>query len=265
MTVLVPAEAILDCGFLITQLGKGADVKIWDANGADSIHRTVRDGSPIEIISSADTRQGSKAPHESWKPLPQLLVALACIVFAFQGGVTVIAQKRNAWRRKALLPNFRRPARPSRLIEMGTVGLSLVIGIALAEGILNIISPDDNLRAARDLNFIRKGREMVERTMRVDPLLGLRPRLNYSPYGEYGTKINDYSLMKAFGKKRLIILGSKAVFEGQLVDTFSDLYSEGVEVWNGGVESFGTVQTINFYDQYQSREPALVGQQLRVP
>ena len=99
MTVLVPAEAILDCGFLITQLGKGADVKIWDANGADSIHRTVRDGSPIEIISSADTRQGSKAPHESWKPLPQLLVALACIVFAFQGGVTVIAQKRKAWRR----------------------------------------------------------------------------------------------------------------------------------------------------------------------
>ena len=265
MTVLVPAEAILDCGFLITQLGKGADVKIWDANGADSIHRTVRDGSPIEIISSADTRQGSKASHESWKALPQLLVALACIVFAFQGGVTVIAQKRKAWRRKALLPNFRRPARPSRLIEMGTVGLSLVIGIALAEGILNIISPDDNLGAARDLNFIRKGREMVERTMRVDPLLGLRPRLNYSPYGEYGTKINDYSLMKAFGKKRLIILGSKAVFEGQLVDTFSDLYSEGVEVWNGGVESFGTVQTINFYDQYQSREPALVGQQLRVP
>jgi hypothetical protein len=37
MTVLVPAEAVLDFGFLITRLEKDADVRVWDANGTDQL------------------------------------------------------------------------------------------------------------------------------------------------------------------------------------------------------------------------------------
>ena len=64
MTVLVHAEAVLDFGFLITRLEKDADVRIWDANGTDSIHRTVKEGSLIEVVSTADTRPSSKAAYE---------------------------------------------------------------------------------------------------------------------------------------------------------------------------------------------------------
>jgi hypothetical protein len=107
MTVPVPAEAVLDFGFLITRLEKDADVRIWDANGTDSIHRAVKEGSLIEIVSTVETRQSSKAAYEGWRALPQLLIVLACIAIASLAGVRVITQRQQAWQRRALLPTFR--------------------------------------------------------------------------------------------------------------------------------------------------------------
>jgi hypothetical protein len=103
-------------------------VIIRDANGTDSTHRTVKEGSLIEVVSTADTRQSSKAACEGEKGLS----------------------------------HYPRSARPSRLMEVGTIGLSLLVGMAAAEGILQVTSSEGGLGAARDLSlFARDAKRLI--------------------------------------------------------------------------------------------------------
>ena len=250
ITVHVPLGAILDYGFLITGLGKNGDVRIWDANGSDSLHKEIVQNGYIEINSTTEVLQSSKAPRERWRWLPQLIVVLTCPAITLWCGLFLL-QKRREWEQRSSLQSFGARTVLSRWSKAGTVCLSLLIGIASAEMILQVSNYYDALGAARELDSLKKGRDQMEKTMRVDRYLGLRPRLNFGEYNEYGTKTNDYNFVKASATARQIVLGSKPAF--QFVEELKRTSPEGVEVWNGGVESFGTVQAILFYSQYQYR------------
>jgi hypothetical protein len=155
--------------------------------------------------------------------------------------------------RRILLPAFTKPRRPSSVGDAIIIAISLLIGLALTEGILFIINPDGGFGAARPLEWVRKDVQEIDKSIIIDPAVGLRPRLNHGIYNEYGTVTNTYAINKSPDTVRILVLGSTAVWAGQLVEALRDSNLEkGVEVWNGGIPLYGTVQTISFYQQYQS-------------
>lgn len=116
------------------------------------------------------------------------------------------------------------------------------------------MDPDGGFGAAWQLDWIRAGGSEIDRSIVLDSKLGIRPRLGHGPYNGYGTVSNAYSIEKPLDTIRMLVLGSWAVFDGEFVEALRHKYREDeVEIWNGGVPSYGTIQSINFYKQYQSR------------
>jgi hypothetical protein len=88
----------------------------------------------------------------------------------------------------------------------------------------------------------------------VDEDLGFRPILPSRFYNEYGTVQNRYDIAKRSGVTRLLFLGDSVTFRGTIIDALRALYGEELyEYWNAGVESYNTVQEVNFYRAYNYR------------
>jgi hypothetical protein len=95
----------------------------------------------------------------------------------------------------------------------------------------------------------------LSKTFTVDPAFGFRPVLenNYSGYSRYGTINNDYSIQKKPGVTRLLFMGDSVTGRGKIIYALRRLYGEdNFEYWNAGVESFNTVQEVNYYKKYNS-------------
>lgn len=85
----------------------------------------------------------------------------------------------------------------------------------------------------------------------IDPKFGFRPILGTGRYSEYGTKINTYSIEKRQNTERLLFIGDSVTYRGKIIDALRRLFGEeNFEYWNAGVESFNTVQEVNFYREY---------------
>ena len=253
-TLQVSPGTLIDFGFLVTRTKEGVDINIWESNGKDPYHETVSSDHAITVHSRANILQGGKAPREKWNALLELMISMLCLAVPLRVAVLLIGYRHRSWHRRVRLPAFKKPMRPTVAGDALLVGISLLFGLVMAELILHAMDPNGSLGAARELEWVRKGGPEIERSFRIDASLGLRPRLNYGPYSEHGTVMNTYSFSKPAETTRILILGSKAVFQGHLVEALRQIHPQSeVEIWNGGVSTYGTVQSINFYKQYQSR------------
>ena len=81
----------------------------------------------------------------------------------------------------------------------------------------------------------------------------VRPILGNGFYSEYGTRANAYALEKPPAKTRLLFIGDSVTARGHVVEAIRDVYGdEHHEYWNAGVESFNTVQEVNYYRRYNA-------------
>lgn len=253
-TLRVTSGTMVDFGFLVTRAKNGVDVRVWEGDGDDPFQQKAAPDHVISVHSRTTLLQSGKPPRDAWNSLPHLMIALLCFLLPLRAGILLVRRRHNVWRRRVLLPAFRKPTRPSRAVDVVLVAAGLLIGLVLAEVILHAMDPHGGFGSARQLEWVRKGGQEIDKSVMLDPTLGLRPRLNHGPYNEYGTVTNTYAVDKSPGTVRVLVLGSNAIFQSPLVEALRHTHSEDdVEIWNGGIPSYGTVQTINFYNQVQSR------------
>lgn len=128
---------------------------------------------------------------------------------------------------------------------------SIIVSILIVEGFLRYYKPYSALRAGTELHWMRNHPHDLSKSFTIDPNFGFRPILGNGLYNEYGTKTNTYNLQKKQNTKRLLFIGDSVTKRGKIVDALRRLFGEEkFEYWNAGVESFNTVQEVNFYKKY---------------
>ncbi len=107
--------------------------------------------------------------------------------------------------------------------------------------------------AAVELPWMRENPYDLTSVFTVDPDFGFRPILGNDYYNEYGTLLTDYPVEKRPGRTRLLFLGDSVTFRGRLIDALKATHGEDrFEYWNAGVESFNTVQEVDYYQRYNA-------------
>jgi hypothetical protein len=128
---------------------------------------------------------------------------------------------------------------------------ALIFSILTAEGFLRYYKPYSALRAGYKMHTNNPIELTIFNT--VDPKFGFRPILGNALYNSYGTMNNTYSIEKRPDGKRLLFIGDSATWRGKIIDALRHLFGkENFEYWNAGVETFNTVQELNFYKEYNA-------------
>ncbi|MCX7591490.1 MAG: hypothetical protein N2255_07665, partial [Kiritimatiellae bacterium] len=123
--------------------------------------------------------------------------------------------------------------------------------LVLAELELRIVAPDAAFGAARELTHFQKPEHSQQ--FEIDADFGFRPVLGRGCYNKFGTLTNSYALAKPAGVMRLLFVGDSVTARGQLVAALRKCYGEEkFEYWNAGVESFNTIQEVEYYKRYNS-------------
>lgn len=131
--------------------------------------------------------------------------------------------------------------------------LGIGIGLAAAEIVLRLACPASGLGSARELSQFRRLSNSAN-LFTVDPEFGFRPVLDNRLYNAFGTLTNGYAVVRRTGVQRVLFLGDSVTARGHIVDALRRCYGdEGYEYWNGGVESFNTVQEAAYYRRYCHR------------
>ena len=138
---------------------------------------------------------------------------------------------------------------PKLLLLLTTLALSVLV----VEVVFRITRPQRAFQAASELEAFRLNPEDLTRYFEIDPRFGFRPVLGSGLYGDAGTRVNDYTLKKPPDTTRLLFLGDSVTARAHIVEAVRDLYGdEHYEYWNAGVESFNTVQEVNYYLLYNA-------------
>lgn len=88
----------------------------------------------------------------------------------------------------------------------------------------------------------------------IDPDLGFRPTLGEGEYSEFGTVVNEYSVDKTEGVRRLLFLGDSVTHRWRIQRVLENrCRGAAVEFWNAGVEAFNTGQEVEYYLRYNHR------------
>jgi lysophospholipase L1-like esterase len=132
--------------------------------------------------------------------------------------------------------------------------ISTLFTIAVFEVFLRVYRPYGTFGAGTELPWMRNSDQDLTRALTVDPDFGFRPILGNNIYTEYGTAVRDgYDLEKRPGITRLLFIGDSVTARGKIIQALKDLYGEHIyEYWNAGVESFNTVQEVNFYKKFNA-------------
>ncbi len=133
--------------------------------------------------------------------------------------------------------------------------LLAIFGVTLAllmmEGVLRLRQPSPFVKTAVELSWTRDNPGYNIFT--VDPDFGFRPIMGNGLYNQYGTKENNYPLEKRPGVTRLLFIGDSVTHRAKIIDALKDVYGEEkFEYWNAGVESFNTVQEVNYYKKFNA-------------
>jgi len=88
------------------------------------------------------------------------------------------------------------------------------------------------------------------RVLTTDERLGYRPVAGGAEYGPHGARWNDYALEKPAGTQRVLFLGDSVTYRGKLVDALREVWGEGVEYWNAGVEGYSTSQEVLYFEEH---------------
>ena len=130
---------------------------------------------------------------------------------------------------------------------------SVLLCVLAVEIIFRITRPQRAFQAASELENFRLNREDLTQYFEIDPSFGFRPILGNGLYRDDGTRANEYALEKSPDRTRLLFLGDSVTARGHIVEAIRDLYGdEHYEYWNAGVESFNTVQEVNYYRRYNA-------------
>jgi hypothetical protein len=128
---------------------------------------------------------------------------------------------------------------------------SIILSIAAAEVLLRLYGPNSSLGVGPEIPWLSNATDNFKRVFTIDPHLGFRPILGNNFFNEYGTKVNRYDIKKRPNIKRLLFIGDSVTHRGKIIDGLKLIYGENrFEFWNAGVESFNTVQEVNFYKKY---------------
>ena len=137
------------------------------------------------------------------------------------------------------------------IINVLLILFGLAVALLLMEGYLRWRQPDPFVKTAVELSWTRDNPGYNIFT--VDPEFGFRPIFGNGLYNEYGTKANNYSIEKPPGVTRLLFIGDSVTHRAKIVDALKDIYGEAdFEYWNAGVESYNTVQEVNYYKRYNA-------------
>jgi len=135
------------------------------------------------------------------------------------------------------------------ILVAGLCGL-LVLGEILLR---MAYEPHDAMRAAREKYWFRESDQDLTKVYVIDEDFGFRPILDGALYDEHGTLRNDYSIEKRSGVARVLFIGDSVTRKGRIVAALRRLYGdERFEYWNAGVDSFNTVQEVEFFDRYNA-------------
>lgn len=136
-------------------------------------------------------------------------------------------------------------------INLLLVIVGLTAAVLLMEGYLRWRQPDPFVETAVELSWTRDNPGYNIFT--VDPEFGFRPIFGNGLYNEYGAKANNYSLEKAPGVTRLLFIGDSVTHRAKIVNALKEIYGEETfEYWNAGVESYNTVQEVNYYKRFNA-------------
>ena len=85
---------------------------------------------------------------------------------------------------------------------------------------------------------------------RLDVDCGYVPTAANPDYGPQGALQNDYPLERTLGVGRVLFLGDSATRRGRVLEGLAPAAAEGrVELWNAGVDAFGTAQAAAYLDR----------------
>ena len=165
--------------------------------------------------------------------------------------------------------------RPYQKLKANTLGvnlllftLSTLLTLCAVELALRFYKQYGSFGAGTELMWMRTNPQDLTKTYTIDPDFGFRPILGTDHYNRYGTVIggtvpNNYplpggegegfSLTKRPGVSRLLFIGDSVTERGRIILALKNIYGdEKFEYWNAGVESFNTVQEVNFYKKYNA-------------
>ena len=139
----------------------------------------------------------------------------------------------------------------SLLINIGLVLFGVVAAVVLMEGYLRWRQASPFVETAVELSWMRDNPGYNIFT--VDPEFGFRPILGNGLYNEYGAKENEYPIEKRPDVTRLLFVGDSVTHRAKMVNALKDIYGKtDFEYWNAGVESYNTVQEVNYYKKYNA-------------
>jgi hypothetical protein len=138
------------------------------------------------------------------------------------------------------------------LVNLLVAGLSSALVILGIEVFHRFKAPYRAFGGAYELTQFRQGGADGLSTFVMDPSFGFRPGLgDDGPYTRFGTLANTYAAAKSPGVRRLLFIGDSVTHRGQIVDALRAEYgSQRYEYWNAGVESFNTVQEVEYYRRF---------------
>ena len=128
---------------------------------------------------------------------------------------------------------------------------SIIFAVLLLEGFLRIRNTNSLFGAASELYWMRESKHDLTHLFTIDPDFGFRPILENGVYNKFGTLCNHYTGEKNPNKLRLLFIGDSVTARGKIINELRKIYGlEKFEYWNAGVESFNTVQEVQFYKKY---------------
>ena len=150
-------------------------------------------------------------------------------------------------------PRQQRRGRPALVAKLLLLLTTISLCVLTVEIVFRVTRPQRAFQAASELENFRLNPGDLTRYVEIDPGFGFRPILGNGLYSDHGTLANEYALEKPPNKTRLLFLGDSVTARGHIVNAIRDLYGdEQYEYWNAGVESFNTVQEVNYYRRYNA-------------
>jgi len=138
------------------------------------------------------------------------------------------------------------------LVVVGVL-ISVGIGLVACEVWLRIKHPDSTFKSAFDMDWFRKSDIDYKQLFEIDPDFGFRPVLGNEYYTAQGVKVHNYDPKGDSATKRILFIGDSVTARGQIIDQLKKRCGEANhQYYNAGVESFCTVQEVNFYKKFNA-------------
>lgn len=131
--------------------------------------------------------------------------------------------------------------------------IAVIIGAELYVRVKH--SDYDLFNAGYEKPWFRKNPGDLTKAFTTDPDIGFCPIIPGQQYNEFGTLQNDYDIRTPQNDAcRVLFVGDSVTRLGFIVEALRKIYGDQrYEYWNAGVDSFNTVQELNYYKKFNCR------------